>query len=368
MTSLSQKSKTLLEMIDDLVEASPSYSSKKSPHFANEILSVSQDFPPSHRLSDQMKTYLKQSPKVPKQLQKELIQNQEKIDSIIEQNQSPQNPQKKATKFRSEQNLRVNTSYFNNTPNSRTKYLSPYKIENDTEITISNNELKEIPNTEKSISELEFRLSLAEQSLKQEREIREFLLSSLNKTVSAICEKCVSIKPGTTKNISQMLSRMNSTQAKLSTARLLDQEITSMLSEIPSDEQFPSPILKTLSPRKNSATPEFDVLVRGCNELADSLADGFYTDKIGDFGELAKTPIEFARQVNQLKKAHDVGIAELRAQIEVLSARAEKLEEMEERGHISEETTALVENLTQMIQDFSVQSRTEYEDLIENME
>ena len=363
-------------MIDELVEPDSPKKSKKSLRISTDYKSAttSQEFSQSPRLSDQMKTYLKQRNKVPEKLKKELIQNQEKIDSIVDQQPQQQQkpnlprPIKKVNRFKSSENLKgFKTTYSSDSsPLSTPKYVASPKT-SVTEI-IMPTDARDDEMDERTAINLEYRLSIAEQSLQQEREIRELLLSSLTKTVSCLCDKCMSIKPATTKTISQMLQRIESPQAKVSTARLLDQQIDAMLSEIPNDESFPSPILNSLSPKKESATPELDVLARGCTELADSLADGFYKDKIGDFAELAKTPIEFARQVNQLKKAHDVGIAELRAQLEVLTQRAENLEELEANSRISDETVALVNNLTQMIQEFSIQSRTEYEDLIENME
>ena len=376
MSSLSEKSKTLLEMIDELVEPNSPKKSKKSLRISTEIKNVSesQEFSPSPRLSDQMKTYLKQRNKVPEKLKMELIQNQEKIDSIVDQQQQQQQkasvirPIKKVNRFKSSENLKgFKTTYStDNSPLSTPKY-APSPKSSVTEI-IMPNDVRDDDNEEHTVINLEFRLSLAEQALKQEREIRELLLNSLSKTVSCLCDKCMSIKPSTTKTITQMLQKIESPQAKVSTARLLYQQIDAMISEIPDNENLPSPILNSLSPKNGSSNPELDVLARGCSELADSLADGFYKEEIGDFATLAKTPIEFARQVNQLKKAHDVGIAELRAQLEVLTQRADKLEELGANTRISEETVALVNNLTQMIQEFSIQSRTEYEDLIENME
>ena len=370
MSKLSEHSKTLLEMAEELQSSDDEEKYTQTKKNIKEKEEKT-EIPPSPKLSEQMKIYLKNQKQVPDELKEELIKNQQKLDSFIEQKNA------RTPKSKKRPNLRIVTAPIPQTPDPTKQTFSP-KLRN-----ISSNSLISSPKTSVlaspnqteikridygELSPEEKRIFELENQLKQEREMRKILADALDSTVSLIFNKSASVKPSSIKTISQFMEKVKSENAKSSTARLLKQEIESMIKEIPDEDVLPSPIIQNISPKKDSGSPFKDTLVRGCEELAASLTEGFYDEEIKDFGELAGNAVEFARQVNQIKKAHDVGIAELRAQIEVLTERTKKMEELEERGQISDETAKLVDNLTQMMHDFSIQSRREYEDIIENLE
>ncbi|EAX91437.1 hypothetical protein TVAG_380840 [Trichomonas vaginalis G3] len=224
----------------------------------------------------------------------------------------------------------------------------------------------ELSPEQKRIHQLEFQISNYERQLLEESQIRELLLKSIQKFTQAYNEKCLNIKSSTIANIDTMISRLNLPNPKLSTARLLSQEIDGIVAEPTTEIKSPNSFI--YSPIPSSKSPNIEILAKGCNDLADSLAKGFYDQKIKDFAELSKSPSEFSRQINLIIKAHENGLTELRSKQEESKKLAETIEQYENERRVTKETMILVDNLTKMMQDFSIQSREEYEDLIENIQ
>lgn len=218
----------------------------------------------------------------------------------------------------------------------------------------------ELTPEQKRIHQLEFQVANYEKQLLEENQIRETLIKTMQKVFQNLSEKCTSVKPATFNNINTMFSRLNLPSPKISTARLLSQEVDQLIADL--SNSAPS------SPPASPKPPNIEILSKGCNELAEALADEFYKNPIRDFGELSKNSFEFSRQIQLIKKAHETGLAELRSRSNEYKELADKMKEVENERQVTKETIILVDQLTKMMQDFSIQSREEYEDLIENIQ
>lgn len=202
-----------------------------------------------------------------------------------------------------------------------------------------------------------------EKQLKEEREIRYIITQQFSRLISSVTHKTVTTKESTRKNILSMLDRLGSASARISTARLLNQEVDSFISDLDLEEQIPNKTISKLShSSKDAKNISHSLLVRGCNELIESLMNGFI-DRNCDVDHLVDNPVEFARHITEVKRIHDIGISELRTTNSFLKERVSELEKMEAKGDINNETYELVNDLLAKMTTLSNQTKREYDDL-----
>ncbi|EAY17718.1 hypothetical protein TVAG_170320 [Trichomonas vaginalis G3] len=357
--NLTETSKTLLEMLDKVDDSDNHITNDKisvSSRNSNTEFTFDKSYSPVKlkKKSEKVKNFLKKQ-NVPREISKEIIQNQENFEKWSYSIINPQNQKKPLTptpQVQHEYSSIKSSSSFSSFKNEDGKILATDDLSPE----------------QKRIQELEFRLSTMEKRLQDETQIRQILSDSLQKLLTCIKDKSILIKSSTINNVDTMFSRLNLPSPRPATARLLNQEIDSLISDLKTETKIPSPSLSRYSPTfETNNTANVEILSKGCFDLANSLAKGFYSGKLSDFAELSKNPVEFARQIGQIKQAHDVGLADIKLKCELYKKMCDQIEELDNKKIISEKTAELVQSLAKKMNDISIQFREEYEDLVDNL-
>lgn len=351
---LTETSSRLLHMLDKIDDESYNGNGRRSnvSKLSNSEFSFDQSYSPRKfkQKSQKMREFLLNN-KVPQNIMNEIVENQE---NFAKWSHSVIRPEKQANSINTTEEIPSSCNSARSYSSNSSK-KSNFKFDDDSA-------------QDNRIKELELKVKRLERRLSEEIEIRENLTDSLKNVITTLSEKCLAIKSSTLSNIDTMFERLKLANPRASTSRLLSQEINTMISDMNTDEKIPSPSLRVYSPSKSKdEISRIEILTRGCNELAKSLMKGFYNEKIVDFGRLSFNPIEFARQVSQIKKSHDIGLADIKSKYEACKQMCDQIEELENKKAVTEQTAKLVQNLMNTMSQFTVQSREEFEDLIDNM-
>lgn len=339
---LSIKSRTLLDMADEVISSDSEIVYEYSdPTDSTELTSIAK-LKQQSILSKKPSRISKQ--KVSSELEADLKSNQEILDSF----------------FGTNKQSHVNRSFKTN-PKSRTSSSKAKENSSQSIIQYNGSKIKkndEISKEERKICELEYQLALAHKELNQEKEMRKCLASEISSLVSVISSKSLNITPSSLKAASQLFEKIKEDKPKLSSVRLLSKELETIRKDLSEETQLPNP--------KIADYYNDNAISKALNEVSISLAKDFFNEDVTNITSLSKNPLELAKTVNRMRRAHDIGISELKARIGFLEERLKKQEQNEMTGTISQETTDLLNSLTRRMQNLSEQSHREYEDLIEN--